>query len=92
MKYFRLNPTIAFPWSEIQNISFRDKKFSIKQTDKKSNGFTFFVSDPKINKTILNLGVGNHSLYIRRRKPDSLELIQMKTRAAENKKLRHQQK
>lgn len=33
---FRLTPKIGFPWSEIRNISFNDKKFIIKPIDKKS--------------------------------------------------------
>ena len=32
----RLTPKIGFPWSEIQNISFSDKKFIIKPIDKKA--------------------------------------------------------
>lgn len=89
---FRLNPTVAFPWSEIQTINFRDKKFTIKSSDKKSSAFVFFVSDAKINKRILNLGVGNHSLYVRRRKPDTLEVLQMKTKSMEAKKQRLEQR
>lgn len=33
---FRLTPKIGFPWSEIRNISFNDKKFIIKPIDKKA--------------------------------------------------------
>jgi hypothetical protein len=32
----RLNPRVGFPWSEIRNISFNDKKFVIKPIDKKA--------------------------------------------------------
>lgn len=32
----RMTPKIGFPWSEIRNISFNDKKFVIKAIDKKS--------------------------------------------------------
>ena len=31
-----LTPKIGFPWSEIRNISFSDKKFTIKPVDKKA--------------------------------------------------------
>ena len=34
--YFRLTPKIGFPWSEIRNISFNDRKFVIKPIDKKA--------------------------------------------------------
>merc|ERR1719341_1914685 len=54
----RLTPKIGFPWSEIRNISFNDRKFVIK--------------------TILTLCMGNHELYMRRRKPDTIEVQQMK--------------
>lgn len=33
----KLTPKVGFPWSEIRNISFNDKKFTIKPIDKKSN-------------------------------------------------------
>ena len=32
----KLTPKIGFPWSEIRNISFNDKKFTIKPIDKKA--------------------------------------------------------
>ena len=32
----KLTPRIGFPWSEIRNISFADKKFIIKPIDKKA--------------------------------------------------------
>lgn len=86
-----MNPKITFPWSEIQNIHFRDKKFTIKSTDKTTSGFIFYVSDAKINKRILNLGIGNHSLYVRRRKPDTLEIQQMKEKSLEAKRKRLEQ-
>ena len=34
--FSRLSPKIGFPWSEIRNISFNDKKFVIKPIDKKA--------------------------------------------------------
>lgn len=34
--FFRLTPKIGFPWSEIRNISFSDRKFVIKPIDKKA--------------------------------------------------------
>ncbi|VDM67942.1 unnamed protein product [Strongylus vulgaris] len=33
----KLSPKVGFPWSEIRNISFNDKKFVIKPIDKKAN-------------------------------------------------------
>ncbi|XP_064820125.1 moesin-like, partial [Oncorhynchus masou masou] len=42
-KVDRLTPKIGFPWSEIRNISFSDKKFIIKPIDKKAPDFVFYV-------------------------------------------------
>ena len=69
----KLTPKIGFPWSEIRNISFNDKKFVIKPIDKKAPDFMFLVERLRINKRILALCMGNHELYMRRRKPDSIE-------------------
>ncbi len=35
----RLTPKIGFPWSEIRNIAFNGKKFTIKPTDKNAPVF-----------------------------------------------------
>ncbi|POI35386.1 hypothetical protein CIB84_000862 [Bambusicola thoracicus] len=71
----RLTPKIGFPWSEIRNISFNDKKFD----------FVFYAPRLRINKRILALCMGNHELYMRRRKPDTIEVQQMKAQAREEK-------
>ena len=39
----RLTPKIGFPWSEIRNISFNDKKFVIKPIDKKAPVCSIFI-------------------------------------------------
>ena len=79
----KLTPKVGFPWSEIRNISFNDKKFVIKPIDKKSNDFVFYAPRLRINKRILALCMGNHELYMRRRKPDTIEVQQMKQQAKE---------
>lgn len=81
----KLTPKIGFPWSEIRNISFNDKKFVIKPIDKKSPDFVFYAPRLRINKRILALCMGNHELYMRRRKPDTIEVQQMKAQAREEK-------
>jgi len=111
----QLTPKIGFPWSEIRNISFNDKKFIIKPIDKKApvsfsslslsvfenvgksnvssvwflclfeQDFVFFAPRLRINKRILALCMGNHELYMRRRKPDTIEVQQMKAQAKEEK-------
>uniref|UniRef100_A0A8C9A4T3 Moesin n=1 Tax=Prolemur simus TaxID=1328070 RepID=A0A8C9A4T3_PROSS len=80
----RLTPKIGFPWSEIRNISFNDKKFVIKPIDKKAPDFVFYAPRLRINKRILALCMGNHELYMRRRKPDTIEVQQMKAQVLQN--------
>lgn len=84
----KLTPKIGFPWSEIRNISFNDKKFIIKPIDKKAPDFVFYASRLRINKRILALCMGNHELYMRRRKPDTIEVQQMKAQAMEERQTR----
>lgn len=84
----KLSPKVGFPWSEIRNISFNDKRFVIKPIDKKSNDFIFYAARLRINKRILALCMGNHELFMRRRKPDTIEVQQMKQQAKEERMLR----
>ncbi|XP_059376732.1 ezrin a isoform X1 [Carassius carassius] len=88
----RLTPKIGFPWSEIRNISFNDKKFIIKPIDKKAPDFVFYASRLRINKRILQLCMGNHELYMQRRKPDTIEVQQMKAQAREEKHQRQMER
>ncbi|KAM8916150.1 ezrin a [Spinachia spinachia] len=79
----KLSPKIGFPWSEIRNISFNDKKFIIKPIDKKAPDFIFYAPRLRVNKRILQLCMGNHELFMRRRKADTIEVQQMKAQAKE---------
>ncbi|XP_038555277.1 moesin-like isoform X1 [Micropterus salmoides] len=88
----RMTPKIGFPWSEIRNISFNDKKFLIKPIDKKAPDFVFYVPRLRINKRILALCMGNHDLYMRRRKPDTIEVQQMRAQAREEKNKRQMER
>ncbi|XP_032226693.2 moesin [Nematostella vectensis] len=88
----KLTPKIGFPWSEIRNISFNDKKFCIKPIDKKAPDFIFFSPRLRSNKRILALCMGNHELYMRRRKPDTIEVQQMKAQAREEKVRREKER
>ncbi|KAA0711411.1 Ezrin Cytovillin [Triplophysa tibetana] len=88
----RLTPKIGFPWSEIRNISFNDKKFIIKPIDKKAPDFVFYSSRLRINKRILQLCMGNHEHYMQRRKPDTIEVQQMKAQAREEKHQRQMER
>ena len=81
----KLTPKISFPWSEIKNIAYDDKKFIIKPVDKHAPSFQFYSCKTKMNKLILDLCIGNHELFLRRRKPDSMETQQMKAQARDEK-------
>ncbi|XP_044740232.1 merlin isoform X2 [Chrysoperla carnea] len=84
----KLQPKMTFTWSEIRHISFDEKKFVIKPVDKTSPNFVFFSQKVRMNKLILDLCIGNHDLFMRRRKPDSMEVQQMKAAAKEEKQRR----
>uniref|UniRef100_A0A8C7X4M1 NF2, moesin-ezrin-radixin like (MERLIN) tumor suppressor b n=1 Tax=Oryzias sinensis TaxID=183150 RepID=A0A8C7X4M1_9TELE len=81
----KLNPSKSFPWSGIRNISYSEKEFTIKPLDKKKDVFKFYSSQLRVNKLILQLCIGNHDLFMRRRKVDSIEVQQMKAQAKEEK-------
>lgn len=49
----KLNPRITFPWSEIRNISYDGKKFSIRPIEKSLSSFHFYSSKSRLNKLIL---------------------------------------
>ncbi|XP_067014771.1 merlin [Anabrus simplex] len=84
----KLSPKTTFTWSEIRHISFDDKKFIIKPVEKSSPNFVFFSQKVRMNKLILDLCIGNHDLFMRRRKPDTMEVQQMKAQAKEEKSRR----
>lgn len=88
----KLTPKIGFPWSEIRNVSFSTKKFVIKPIDKKAPYFVFYTSHMRINKRILSLCMGNHEMYMRRRKPDSIEVQQMKAQTQDEKMAKQQER
>uniref|UniRef100_A0A8B9T569 Radixin n=1 Tax=Anas platyrhynchos TaxID=8839 RepID=A0A8B9T569_ANAPL len=63
-----------------------DKKYPLKYLNiKEGIDFVFYAPRLRINKRILALCMGNHELYMRRRKPDTIEVQQMKAQAREEK-------
>ena len=50
-----------------------------------SQDFIFYSPRLRVNKQILALCMGNHELYMRRRKADTIEVQQMKAQAMEEK-------
>lgn len=54
--------------------------------------FVFYSSRLRINKRILQLCMGNHEHYMQRRKPDTIEVQQMKAQAREEKHQRQMER
>ncbi|KAL5104928.1 Radixin [Taenia crassiceps] len=79
----KITPKVGFPWSEIRNIAFNDRKFTIKPIDKKSSDLVFLTKNLRVNKKILALCIGNNELYVRRRQPVPIEVQQMRSQALE---------
>uniref|UniRef100_A0A1I7Y0A5 Moesin/ezrin/radixin homolog 1 n=1 Tax=Steinernema glaseri TaxID=37863 RepID=A0A1I7Y0A5_9BILA len=77
----RINPRPFFSWNEIKNISFKNKVFSMKTQD--NSKIDFRAKHMSINMSILDLCIGTHNLYLRRRQQDTLEVQQMKAQAKE---------
>jgi len=75
----KLNPQINFPWSEINRISYSGDNFVVKLTTKGTDKFMVQCLINKQSKRIYDLASGNHEMYMRRRRPDTLEVQQMKS-------------
>lgn len=84
----KVTPRLGFPWAEIRNISFNDKKFTIKMVAKDAPDFKFFSSRFKLNKRILALCVGNHQFFVARRRAQAAGEIVQEDRATLEQKLR----
>lgn len=84
----KVTPRLGFPWGEIRNISFNDKKFTIKMVNKEAPDFKFFSPRFKVNKRILALCVGNHQLFVGRRRAQANGDLQQDDRATLEAKLR----
>lgn len=84
----KVTPRLGFPWAEIRNISFNDKKFTIKMVSKDAPDFKFFSPRFKMNKRILALCVGNHQFFVARRHAQMNGTLQQEDRASLEAKLR----
>ena len=60
--------------------------------EKKSPPFIFYAPRLRINRRILSLCMGNHELYMRRRKPDPIDVQQMKEKANEERAMRQRER
>lgn len=88
----KLTPKVGFPWSEIKTLSFTNRRFTIKPIEKKSPDFVFNVSFITTNKRILALSMGNHELYMRRRRSEPVEIVQMKAEVRRERKLKREER
>jgi len=89
----RLNPNVSFPWSEINKIKYKKpNKVVLSLADKNSGKFTVSCTKPKMNQEIYNLATGNHEMYKRRRRPDTLEVQQMKSQKRDEEEARAKEK
>ena len=80
----KLSPTLGFPWSEIDQIkTSRDNKIIVHLRDKTSSKMTMRCDQPKMKHQIYMMVNGNHEMYKRRRRPDPLEVQQMKSERQE---------
>jgi len=82
----KLAPKISFPWSEIKNISHTAEKFKVKLNEKNVKPFEGTTKEPKTAKKIYEICAGNHDMYVKRRRPDTLEIQQMKEQKREEAK------
>ncbi|XP_072272098.1 merlin-like [Pyxicephalus adspersus] len=81
----KITPLESFKWGDIRNISYDDKKLKLIPIDKKAEAFKFYSKEHKVNKLILYLCIGNHNLFLTKRKVDSTEIQEMKAQAKEEK-------
>ena len=79
----KLIPKVAFLWSEIKNINFKNKQIWIQPMEREVKSFHFISLNVSVNREILLLASGNHERYMKRRRPDSLEIQIMKSQAEE---------
>ncbi|XP_045460635.1 moesin/ezrin/radixin homolog 1-like [Harmonia axyridis] len=86
----KLTPQLSFSWSEIKQLKFKGKNFIIEFMGKKVPSFIFQTTDKKIE--IKSLSLGNRDLYIRRRKPDTPEVVILKEKARVLRQLREKNK
>uniref|UniRef100_A0A915ERX6 FERM C-terminal PH-like domain-containing protein n=1 Tax=Ditylenchus dipsaci TaxID=166011 RepID=A0A915ERX6_9BILA len=89
VSYFEIRNTRVQNLSSVDALGLsvyeRSNKVTAKPVDRGSTHFVFYASDVSVNKRILSLCMGNHELYMRRRKPLPVEMQQLKQQADEEK-------
>ncbi|CAF3706493.1 unnamed protein product [Adineta steineri] len=74
----KLRPEVFFSWCDIKSVTVHDKKVVLYLASDKHATFAFYTAKSSISKEILDLAMGNHELYIRRRQEQSIEIQQMR--------------
>ncbi|CAF0961416.1 unnamed protein product [Adineta steineri] len=74
----KLRPEVFFSWCDIKSVTAHDKKVILNMVGDKHATFAFYSAKSSVSKEILDLATGNHELYMRRRREESIEIQQMR--------------
>ncbi|CAF3997388.1 unnamed protein product [Adineta steineri] len=74
----KLRPEVFFSWCDIKSVTAHDKKVILNMAGDKHATFAFYSAKSSVSKEILDLATGNHELYMRRRREESIEIQQMR--------------
>ncbi|CAF3508986.1 unnamed protein product [Rotaria sp. Silwood1] len=85
----KLRPEVFFSWSDIKSVTAHDKKVILNMTGEKNATFAFYSAKSSVSKEILDLATGNHELYMRRRREQSIEIQQMRYFEEQQQKEKH---
>ncbi|CAF0945510.1 unnamed protein product [Rotaria sordida] len=85
----KLRPEVFFSWSDIKSVTAHDKKVILNMTGDKNATFAFYSGKSSVSKEILDLATGNHELYMKRRREQSIEIQQMRYFEEQQQKEKH---
>ncbi|CAM4798644.1 unnamed protein product [Rotaria magnacalcarata] len=74
----KLRPEVFFSWCDVKSVTAHDKKVILNLMTDKHATFAFYARKSSVSKEILDLALGNHELYMRRRQEQSIEIQQMR--------------
>ncbi|KAG9509902.1 Moesin/ezrin/radixin-like 2, partial [Fragariocoptes setiger] len=89
--HIRMQPKYTFLYTEVKNVMYNRKKFTIEKWSNMATNrlaFVFYSNKTLQNECIYSLCVGYHELHVMRQRPESLEMQQMKAQAYEEKERR----
>ncbi|CAF4184052.1 unnamed protein product, partial [Rotaria magnacalcarata] len=85
----KLRPEVFFSWSDIKSVAAHDKKVILNMSGEKSATFAFYAAKSSVSKEILDLATGNHELYMKRRREQTIEIQQMRYFEGQQQKEKH---